>query len=278
MVRTWRWIGLVAAGLLAVAGWSTSAQDNTPPVGGERGGGRSAGAQTGQAGASREPAPPWQTGGQRTFPAAAELFKTFKPVTAAVLENPDPADWIHFRRTYDQWGFSPLKQINKSNVDELQLVWVRPLGGGTNMQPTPLVYQGAMYVPQPRGRIEAFDAVTGASLWEYQRKFDFDPDTYYASRLKSLAIVDDKIIVGTMDAHLGALDARTGKVVWDQRVADYKLGYRYTAGPVIVKGKIIAGITGCERYKDDICFITAHDPATGKELWKTSTIQRPGDP
>ena len=67
-------------------------------------------------------------------------------------------------------------------------------------------------------------------------------------------------------------------MVWDHTVADYKLGYRYTSGPIVVKGKIVAGMTGCERYKNDVCFISAHDPQTGKELWRTSTIARPGEP
>jgi alcohol dehydrogenase (cytochrome c) len=66
--------------------------------------------------------------------------------------------------------------------------------------------------------------------------------------------------------------------VWDTQVADPQLGYEYTSGPIVVRGKVIAGITGCSRYKDDVCFITAHDAATGKELWRTSTIARPGEP
>jgi alcohol dehydrogenase (cytochrome c) len=269
MLRTWVRIGLLAAGV-AVAGLWTSAQDTANPAG--------RGAAVAQGGGGRAPAPPWQTGGQRTYPAAEERFKDFKPVTDAILENPDPSDWINFRRTYDAWGYSPLKQITRANVDQLQLVWVRQLGGGSSMQPTPLVYQGVMYVPQPWGLVQAYDGVSGELLWEYQRKFDYDPDTYFLSRLRSLAITGDRIIVGTTDAHLVALEARTGKVAWDQTIADYRLGYRYTAGPIVAKGKIIAGITGCERYKDDVCFISAHDPATGKELWRTSTIQRPGDP
>jgi alcohol dehydrogenase (cytochrome c) len=270
MVRTAFRSILLFAGLAVAAGWSVNAQD--PAAGGQ--GAQSAGAAAGRS----APPPPWRTGGVRTAPEAAERFKNFRPVTEATLLNPDPADWIHWRRTHDAWGFSPLKQIDRSNVDELQLVWVRPLGGGASMQPTPLVYQGVLYIPQPWGLVQAYDGVSGDLLWQYQRKFDYDPDTYFLSRLRGLGIIDDKIIVPTTDAHLVALDARSGKVVWEQKVADYTLGYRYTSGPLIAKGKIFQGMTGCERYKDDICFITAHDPATGKELWRTSTVQRPGDP
>lgn len=267
MVRTLFRFGLLVVGLFVIARWDTNAQN---PDAGGRGGAVTAGRGA--------PPPPWQTGGVRTSPEAAAKFKSFKPVTDAILLNPDPSDWIHWRRTYDAWGYSPLNQINKSNVEELQLAFVRQLGGGSSMQPTPLVYQGVLYVPQPWGLVQAFDGLTGDLLWQYQRKFDYDPDTYFLSRLRAVGIVDDKIIVPTTDAFLVALDARTGKPVWEQKVADYKLGYRYTSGPLIAKGKIFQGMTGCERYKDDICFITAHDPATGKELWRTSTIQRPGDP
>jgi alcohol dehydrogenase (cytochrome c) len=194
-----------------------------------------------------------------------------------MLENPGSADWLNWRRTLDSWGYSPLKQINRDNVDQLQLVWSRPLGAGLT-QPTPLVYNGVMYVPQPYGLVQALDAATGELIWEYTKKFETPPDNVFRSRLRSLAIYGDKIFVDTSDAHIIALNAKTGQVVWDHTVADSKLGYRYTSGPIVVKGKIVAGMTGCERYKDDICFISAHDPQTGKELWRTSTVARPGEP
>lgn len=213
----------------------------------------------------------------RQAQALAARFKNFRPVTDAILDKPDPADWIHWRRTLDAWGYSPLAQINRSNADLLQLVWSRPLGPG-NMMPTPLVYQGVLYVPQPYGLVQALDGITGDLLWQYQKQFEVPPDDIFLSRLRSLAIYGDKIIVATSDAHLVALNARSGAVMWDHTVADYKLGYRYTSGPIIAKGKIIAGITGCERYKNDICFVSAHDPETGKELWRRSTIARPGEP
>src|SRR3989442_1303171 len=113
---------------------------------------------------------------------------------------------------------------------------------------------------------------------ENQASARFKNFTPVTDGMLTLAIYGDKIVIATNDAHLVALDARTGEVMWDQRVADAKLGYRYTSGPIIAKGKIIAGITGCEHYKDDICFISAHDPQTGKELWRTSTVARPGEP
>jgi alcohol dehydrogenase (cytochrome c) len=96
--------------------------------------------------------------------------------------------------------------------------------------------------------------------------------------MRSLALYDDKVFVATGDARLVALDARTGAVAWNHQVADPKAGYRYTSGPIVARGAIVAGITGCQRYKNDVCFISAHDSRTGKELWRASTIARPGEP
>jgi len=91
-----------------------------------------------------------------------------------MLENPDPGDWLNWRRTLDAWGYSPLNQINRSNVHQLQLVWAQALGPG-NMQPTPLVHQGILYVPQPYGLVQALDGLTGDLLWQHQKKFEVKP-------------------------------------------------------------------------------------------------------
>jgi alcohol dehydrogenase (cytochrome c) len=95
---------------------------------------------------------------------------------------------------------------------------------------------------------------------------------------RNLAIFGDRVFGTTNDAHIVALDARTGRLAWDATVADSRLGYEFTSGPIVVRGKVIAGMTGCARYKEDVCFITAHDAATGKEVWRTSTVARPGEP
>ena len=90
--------------------------------------------------------------------------------------------------------------------------------------------------------------------------------------MRSIAIYGDKIFVNTADAHIVALNVKTGAVAWDHQVADNALGYEYTSGPIIAKGKVVAGMTGCTRYKEDVCFISAHDPETGRELWRTATV------
>jgi len=202
--------------------------------------------------------------------------KEFRPVTDAALLNPDPADWPNWRRTLDGWGYSPLKQINTQNVGQLQLAWSWGLKPGLS-QPTPLVSNGVMYVPSPGGGVQALDAANGDLLWDYSVA-PADGGAARNSPMRNLAIYGDKVYVATADARLVALNARSGSVAWDHQVADTRLGYTYSSGPIVVKGMVVAGITGCQRYKNDVCFISAHDAQTGKELWRTSTIARPGEP
>ncbi|MGH9387365.1 MAG: PQQ-binding-like beta-propeller repeat protein, partial [Vicinamibacterales bacterium] len=216
--------------------------------------------------------------GFATVPASEQGASTarFTSVTDAMLANPNPADWLNWRRTLDGWGYSPLDQINTKNVHQLQLAWSWGLHSGES-QPTPLVAGGVMYVPVPGGGAQALDAATGEFLWEYLRPTA--PGTAPQNGpMRSLAIYGDKVLVATSDARLVALNAKTGAVVWNQQVADPKLGYRYTSGPIVARGAIVAGITGCQRYKNDTCFISAHHSDTGKELWRTSTVARPGEP
>ena len=203
--------------------------------------------------------------------------REFRPVTDAMLARPDPGDWLHWRRTLDGWAHSPLDQINTKNAGRLQLAWGWALAPGVS-EPGPVVHDGVMYVPQASGVVHGLDGATGDLLWEYAHTFERDPDVSLPSRLRSIAIGGDKVILATPNAHLVALDARTGKVIWDHTVADETLGYRYTSGPIVVNGTIVAGMTGCERYKDDVCFISAHDLQTGRERWRVSTVARPGDP
>ncbi|MSV35937.1 MAG: pyrrolo-quinoline quinone [Bryobacterales bacterium] len=206
----------------------------------------------------------------------AAQVKDFRPVTEAMLRSPAPGDWLNWRRTDNGWGYSPLDQISKQNVQRLQLAWSWAMEDTGAQEATPLVLDGVIYLPNPHGVIQALDGATGDLIWEYRPASGAARAGNGVQR--NIAIYGDKIFGTTDDAHIIALDARTGKLVWNTTVADSKLGYQYTAGPIVVRGKVIAGITGCSRYKDDVCFISGHDAATGKELWRTSTVARPGEP
>ena len=211
--------------------------------------------------------------GTSTYTAVAD----FRPVSDAELVDPDPGDWLMYRRTLDGQGYSPLDQIDRDNVDGLRLAWVWAMGDGDS-QPTPLVRDGVMYLTNPSNTIQALDARDGTLLWEYRRAF---PEGFRGggrSTLRSIAIHGNKIFVPTKDAALVALDATTGAIVWETQVADFRQGYTNVAGPLIARGKVINGINGCDRFHEESCFITAHDTETGEELWRTFTIARPGEP
>ena len=204
--------------------------------------------------------------------------RAFRPVTDAMLEKPEPGEWINWRRTYDGTGYSPLTQINRQNVGQLTLAWSWGMPAGQH-QPTPLVHDGVMFLPTPGGGAQAVDATNGDFLWEFRAPAPKEGNgNVRPTPTRNIAIYADKIYVTTGDARLIALNARTGDVVWDTQVMDPKEGYTYTAGALAVKGVIISSLTGCQRFKNDTCYILGHDAQTGKELWRTSTIARPGEP
>ena len=197
------------------------------------------------------------------------------PVTDALLQDPPPGDWLSWRRTRNSHGYSPLDQVTRDNVDELQLAWVLAIREGNN-QTTPLVHDGVMFLANPGSVVQAIDALTGDVMWVYRSPLPDDAPQGGVTR--TLAIYGDKIYLATHDAALVAIDARTGTEVWRTVKADYTQGFSQRGGPVIANGVVVSGINGCQRYKEQTCFITGHDPDSGEELWRTSTIALPGDP
>ena len=200
----------------------------------------------------------------------------FEPVTAEMLLDPAPGDWLMFRRTYDGQGHSPLDQIDTGNVGDLRLAWSWAMADGVN-QPTPLVYDGVMYLANPGNVIQALEADTGTLIWEYRRGLEGDLARGF-NQLRNLAIWGDRVFVATKDAAMLALDARNGRPLWETQIADPAKRYSNTSGPIVVDGLVINGINGCIRYYEESCFITAHDAETGEERWRTYTIARPGEP
>jgi PQQ-dependent dehydrogenase (methanol/ethanol family) len=203
-----------------------------------------------------------------------------RPVTNRELLEPNPADWLMWRRTLNSWGYSPLKQIDKSNAGRLQLVWTRGMGPGIQ-EGTPLVRDGVMYLPNPSDYIQALDAATGDLRWEYKRKLPEDLGKFLPvpSINRNLAIYGNQIIDTSADDFLFALDTVTGKLLWETRIVDYReTPAQETSGPIIANGKIFS-TRGCEyKFSPDGCIITAHDAKTGKELWRRRTIPKPGEP
>jgi alcohol dehydrogenase (cytochrome c) len=201
--------------------------------------------------------------------------RKFVPVTDAMLAKPDPADWLMWRRTLDGWGYSPLNQIDRTNVARLKMVWTRGLVSPGNQEGTPLVHDGVMFIPNPGDDILAVDATTGDLIWEYKRKL---PEGVRPKTNRTLAMWGDFIINSSSDNFIYAINARTGALAWETKVLDATKRAPTSGGPIIANGKVITGRQCQPDAGRDSCVVTAHDAKTGKELWRFHTIPGPGEP
>jgi alcohol dehydrogenase (cytochrome c) len=204
-------------------------------------------------------------------------IQDYRPVTDERLLNPEPENWLNYRRTYDGWGYSPLDQINRENVGTLTPVWSFSTGVVEGHESPAMVNDGIMYVTTPQAQVIALDAVTGEEYWRYVRELPADLLHIHPTN-RGVGFYGDKVYVTTVDTHLIALDARTGEVVWDKTVEgeDYETGYYMTLAPLIAKGKVIVGVSGGELGIRG--FIQAFDAETGESIWKTYTIPALGEP
>ncbi len=207
-------------------------------------------------------------------PSQAAGVDDLTPVTDEMLLNPPDGDWLMWRRTYNGWGYSPLDEINKDNVGDLKLAWAWAMTPGRT-QETPLVHDGIIYVQNSDHTIQALDGASGDLIWEYQYEL---PDDAPVRGVRNKAIYGDNLIVATRDAHLLAIDTKTGQLVWDQQVANFAHGFGFSSGPIVANGVIVQGTTGCSRAQPGGCFFTGHDPNTGAELWRVNTIARGDTP
>jgi alcohol dehydrogenase (cytochrome c) len=204
----------------------------------------------------------------------AGQVKNYVPVTDKTLRNPDPADWLMARGNYQSWSYSPLTQIDSTNVKRLQLAWVWAMNDGGANEPTPIVHDGIIYLTNTSNTVQALDGRTGDLIWENR----IGPDATRAyGATRTLAIFDDKLFLTTTDARLYGLDARTGRIVWQTAIADSKQGFSNTSGAIAINGKVLTGMTGCGRYGAE-CYISAYDARSGESVWRFSTIAREGQP
>ncbi len=203
----------------------------------------------------------------------------YVPVTDAMLRNPDPADWLMIRHDYKATYYSPLNQITVQNVAGLQLAWSWAMqeGASNGNQPAPIVHNGVLYVNNAGMVLQALDAKTGELIWE--NRYGSVPN---APAMRGIAIYGDKIFVATGEAHLLAFDARNGRQIWETDLGDKSKGIEYSAssGPLAVNGKLIQGLgrDSCGVYREEKCFISAHDASTGKEVWRFRTVALEGEP
>lgn len=192
-------------------------------------------------------------------------------ITDQMLQNPNDGDWMMWRRTPNGWGYSPLAEITPRNVASLERAWSQPIDMGTQ-EGTPLVHDGRMIFPGGGDHVQAFDAATGELLWDYQR------EGITRGTRRNVAIWGNLVIGGGGDDTMYALDIDTGQLVWETPIFDNPdISAGMSGGPMIADGRVITGRQCQPRATHEACVITAHDAATGAELWRTRTIPRPGE-
>src|SRR5215469_7762087 len=175
---------------------------------------------------------------------------------------------------YDRKSYSPLKQINKSNVKKLVPLWNTSVMNDQGELAQPTVYDGVMYVVNGRWTF-AIDVETGRQIWRTPTKIE-PGNKHIAFNRGAATIYDGKLFRVTIDNHILALDLKTGNEIWNQKFADSKEGYYATGGPIVANGVLISGVSGGESTTRG--FLDGWDPETGKKLWRRYTIPAPGEP
>lgn len=204
-------------------------------------------------------------------PDTNPLLRNYSSVSDELLQNPPDADWLTWRRTYNNLGFSNLDQINRDTVAELELAWHQEVTAGNNM-PTPLVHDGIMFLYSAGDVVLALDATNGEMLWRYSH----DGDAVTSHKF-GIALHEDKVLVPTSDLHMVALNARTGEVIWDHAVdVGDNEGYALRSAPTVAGGQVIQGMAAS--FVPGGGFIFAIDLDTGRETWRFNTLARPDAP
>jgi alcohol dehydrogenase (cytochrome c) len=215
------------------------------------------------------------TAGLLPLPGVAGEISNYTPVTQERLANPEPGNWMLYRRTYDGQGYSPLDKVNTTNVKNLAPVWTFSTGVLEGHESPPIVNNGVMFITTPQSQVIALDAKTGEQIWRYKPTLPEDLFQLHPTN-RGVGLWQDKVYLAQYDNHLVALDAKTGKVAWDQKIQDYKKGEYLTLMPLVVNGKVIVGGSGGEYGRRG--YVAAFDAKDGKELWRTFTVPGPGEP
>ena len=206
-----------------------------------------------------------------SMPLEAQV--TFERILNAERE---PQNWLSYSGTVDNQRYSLLDQINTRTVGELELQWVWQARSLEKFEATALVVDGILYTVQAPNDVVALDAATGRVFWTYHHEPAPEARACCGRVNRGLAILGDTLYMGTIDAHLLAIDAKSGKLLWDSVVADAKQLYSITMSPNVFKDKVIVGTAGGDMGIR--AHISAFDAKTGKEVWRFYTIPAPGEP
>src|SRR2546427_3246043 len=186
----------------------------------------------------------------------------------------EPQNWMHYWGNYQATHYSALKQITRDNVSQLQAQWSLQLPATSRLETQPLVIDGVMYTSGPPGTVLALDAKTGRQTWQFTRERKVKNPNEINPYNRGVAVLGNRVFVGTLDAALVAIDARTGRLLWETQVADSMLGYSITSSPLVVKDKVIVGVSGGEFGARG--FLDAYDAGSGKRLWRFFSLPPPG--
>ncbi len=202
----------------------------------------------------------------------------FRPVTYDRLlkAEAEPGNWLMYSGQYHSQRYSRLDQLNARNAGGLEIKWVYQLAAMDRAETTPLVVDGMMFVGESPNNVIALDARTGRPYWKYEHPLPDDLKICCGRNNRGVAILGDQLYMSTLDAHLVAIDAKTGTLTWDVEVADHTLGYSKTDTPLIVKDKVVTGIAGGEFGIRG--FVDAYDAKSGKRAWRVYTIPGPDHP
>ena len=188
----------------------------------------------------------------------------------------EPQNWLMYSGDYAGRRYSTLDQIKTSNASSLVPKWAYQTMAGGKFETTSLVVDGVLYATGADDRAFALDARSGRPIWQYQRALPPDIRPCCGRVNRGLAILGDKVFLGTLDAHVIALDTKTGNVIWDVGTSDYNKGYSITLAPLVIKGLVLIGVSGGEYGIRG--FIDAYDAATGARKWRFYTVPGPGEP
>jgi alcohol dehydrogenase (cytochrome c) len=197
---------------------------------------------------------------------------TAGPVTEAMLQTPitPPDRWLQYGGNYRNFRHSPLKTLTPQSVAKLSVAWAFPTGTVGQFEASPVVYGGVMYVTSSYNRLFALDAKTGQLLWRYDHQNGENLRLCCGPPNRGVGIAGDSVIMGTLDGHLISFDRKTGEILWNVEVADYKGGFSLTSAPLIVKNLAIIGVAGGEYGVRG--FFDAYDVASGKREWRHYTV------
>jgi len=188
----------------------------------------------------------------------------------------EPQNWLMYSGDYAGRRYSTLDQINTKNAASLVPKWAYQTMAGGKFETTSLVVDGVLYATGADDRAFALDARSGRPIWQYQRSLPPDIRPCCGRVNRGMAILGDKVFLGTLDAHVIALDTKTGNVVWDVGTSDYRKGYSITLAPLVINHLVLIGVSGGEYGIRG--FIDAYDAVTGARKWRFYTVPGPGEP